>query len=132
MIYGASEITIPQGTDFDVKDTRFRVFAKDFEDGDLTQSIVVTENVNEDAVGTYTISYSVEDQHGNETQLSVPVNVVSAETNEITVKRLMYTIPNVSNMDQAGTNRNNYGDRQHLGIYLPTRPSPLKSSTVMR
>ena len=32
VIYGTTEISIPQGTSFELDDTRFRVFARDFED----------------------------------------------------------------------------------------------------
>ena len=41
IFYGATKITIKKDIidNFDIKDTRFRIFAKDFEDGDLTTNI---------------------------------------------------------------------------------------------
>ncbi len=119
IIYGATKITIKKDmiSEFDVNDTRFRVFAQDFEDGDLTKSITYTGNVDTSTIGDYIITYKVEDSHGNITSLDV--HVVVNDTNEkINVERTIYTIPSVWNMDLINVKRNNYGDRQHLGIYL--------------
>ena len=55
IIYGATKITIKKGIldSFDVKDARFRVFAKDFEDGDLTDKIKYSGTVDTNTVGEY-------------------------------------------------------------------------------
>ncbi len=125
IFYGATKITIKKGIidNFDVLDTRFRIFAKDFEDGDLTTDITYTGEVNVNQVGTYEINYKVKDSHNNETKLTVPVIVTDDANAKINVERTLYTIPSVWNMDLAGFSRCNYGDRQILGIYMPKESS---------
>ena len=124
VIYGATAVTIPVGTDFSEEDTRFRAFAKDFEDGDLSHEMQVTENtVNAEQPGTYVVKYSVTDSHNNTVTAQVPVTVLAQADADIIVQRTMYTTPSVWNMDLAGTNRCNKGDRQHLGIFLPADSS---------
>ena len=119
LIYGASSISVPKGLDFDIKDTRFRVFARDFEDGDITQSLKHSSNVNTKNPGEYEITYTVKDSHGNESTMKVPVKVLDDSNAKINVERTMYTTPSVWNMDKAGFIRCNYGDRQILGVYVP-------------
>jgi hypothetical protein len=128
LIYGATAITIPKGTvtSFQVQDARFRTFAKDFEDGDLTTKLQVSgeEAVDVNKVGTYYLTYSVTDSHGNETTLKVPVTVTEpTEDSKITVERTLYTLPSDWNMRLAGFTRCNTGDRQILGIYMPAGTS---------
>ena len=127
MFYGATKITLKQGIidEFDVLDSRFRIFAKDFEDGDLTPEISYkgVEKIKVDEVGEYEITYKVTDSHNNETTLVVPVIVTDDEDAKINVERILYTIPSVWNMDLAEFSRNNYGDRQMLGIFLAENQS---------
>ena len=121
IIYGATKITIKKGMlkNFDVNDTRFRVFAKDFEDGDLTEQITHTGVVDINVAGEYKITYKVQDSHNNTTTLEVPVIVTEDGNSKIIVERTIYTIPSIWNLDIIGVRRCNYGDRQNLGIYLP-------------
>lgn len=121
IIYGATKITIKKGIldSFDVKDARFRVFAKDFEDGDLTDKIKYSGTVDTNTVGEYKITYTVQDSHNNITNLDVKVYVTDEEDAKINVERTLYTIPSMWNLDMIGVMRCNYGDRQNLGIYLP-------------
>lgn len=121
IFYGATKITIKKGMldKFDVLDTRFRIFAKDFEDGDLTDKIISTNNVKVNEVGTYYINYKVTDSHNNTSTISVPVIITDNKNTKINVERTIYTIPSVWNMDLAGFSKGNYSDRQILGIYLP-------------
>ena len=121
IFYGATKIVIPKGMldTFDVNDTRFRLFAKDFEDGDLSHKIVYQGSVDVNRVGTYPISYQVKDSHGNVSKLTVPVEIVDNDVDKIKVERTLYTIPSVWNLDMIGIARCNYGDRQLLGIYMP-------------
>ena len=122
VLYGAGEISIPVGTPFSVSDSRFRVFATDFEDDDLSQDIVSEGTVNSDKAGDYSVSYSVTDSHGNVSTLTVPVHVL-ADTDKITVKRIMYTLPSMWNVDMCGFYRGSRSDRQILGITLPAGES---------
>ncbi|MCI8670318.1 MAG: DUF5011 domain-containing protein [Lachnospiraceae bacterium] len=116
--YGTTQITVPVGTKFDWKDARFRIFAKDFEDGDLTDSIVVTQNtVDTSAAGQYSIGYQVTDTHGNKTEITVPVTVTSGN-NEIILQKTMYSLPSVDHLNAAGTARGHNHDRQILGVYM--------------
>ena len=121
IIYGATKITIKKGMlkNFDVNDTRFRVFAKDFEDGDLTEQITHTGAVDINVAGEYKITYKVQDSHNNTTTLEVPIIVTEDGNSKIIVERTIYTIPSIWNLDIIGVRRCNYGDRQNLGIYLP-------------
>ena len=125
LFYGATKITIKKDiiNEFNVLDSRFRIFAMDFEDGDLTPKITHTENVKMDEVGNYEIIYKVTDSHNNETSLVVPVIVTDDENAKINVERTLYTIPSVWNMDLAEFSRCNYGDRQILGVYMSANQS---------
>ena len=89
LFYGATKITIKKGllSNFDVLDSRFRIFAKDFEDGNLTPNIISTNNVNINEVGNYEIIYKVRDSHNNETKLVVPVIITDNEDIKINVER---------------------------------------------
>lgn len=131
IIYGATKITIKKGMieKFDVKDARFRVYAKDFEDGDITDKINYTGTVDPSQVGEYKITYKVQDSHNNTTTLEVPVIITDEENAKINVERTIYTIPSVWNLDMIGVRRCNYGDRQNLGIYLPEGTS-VKARTI--
>lgn len=123
VIYGAAKITIPKGTVFDPMDTRFRVFARDFEDRDVSQSLVWSGTVNTQESGTYLLKYSVTDSEGNASSQDVEVVVTEETEGDILVERVMYTTPSVWNMDLAGFSRNNYADSQHLGVYMPADSS---------
>lgn len=125
IFYGATKITLKKDllNEFNVFDSRFRIFATDFEDGDLTQKITYSGNININEVGTYEITYKVTDSHNNKTSLVVPVIVTDDENTKINVERTLYTIPSVWNMDLAEFSRCNYGDRQILGIYLSANQS---------
>ncbi len=125
MFYGATKITLQKGIidEFDVLDARFRIFAKDFEDGDLTPYITHSEEVKLDEVGKHEITYTVTDSHKNTTTLVVPVIVTEEEDIKIKVERTIYTTPSVWNMDLAEFSRCNYGDRQILGVYLSNNQS---------
>lgn len=122
VFYGATKITLEKGSIefFNIKDSRFRIFAKDFEDGDLTQKITYEENVNLNEVGNYQIIYHVTDKDGNVSTTTVPVIVKEKETEKgnITVERTIYTTPSTWNMDMVGTLKSTYQDRQILGVYV--------------
>ena len=125
MFYGATKITLQKGIidKFEVLDARFRIFAKDFEDGDLTPYITHSGEVKLDEVGKHEITYTVTDSHKNKTTLVVPVIVTEEEDTKIKVERTIYTTPSVWNMDLAEFSRCNYGDRQILGVYLSNNQS---------
>lgn len=126
VFYGATEITIDKNvTDkFDIKDSRFRIFAKDFEDGDLTHKIKCTYiNVNPTREGNYKVKYLVYDSHYNLTEITVPVHVLGKEEKECKIVRTLYTLPSMWNLDMIGVGRCHAGDRQILGIYLPANSS---------
>ena len=120
VFYGTTKIILKKGIidEFNVLDTRFRIFARDFEDGDLTPQVRHLGEVKTNEVGEYKITYKVTDSHNNETTLEVPVIVTDDENAKITVERTLYTTPSVWNMDLAEFSRCNYGDRQILGVYL--------------
>lgn len=120
--YGATEIALGKNavSEFDIKDSRFRIFAKDFEDGDLTKNVECTYNdVDVTAVGDYTVKYRVTDSHGNFSEISVPVRIVENDPDKITVVRTIYSVARLSHLKNVGVERCDNGDRQSLGIFLP-------------
>lgn len=50
--------------------------ALDEEDGDITEKIAITNNVDPDQIGTYTVVYTVEDNAGNSVTATRTVNVI--------------------------------------------------------
>ena len=78
IFYGATKIEMSKNaiSSFDINDIRFRVFAKDFEDGDLNIECI-ENNVEVNKVGEYQIKYQVKDSHNNLVTLEVPVKVNS-------------------------------------------------------
>lgn len=126
LFYGATEITIDKNvvSTFDEKDARFRIMARDFEDGDLTYKIICTKNnVVPTTAGEYELIYSVTDSHKNTSTITVPVHVLDKEEGECKIVRTIYSIPSLWNLSLVGTERCNNGDRQILGIYLPESTS---------
>lgn len=122
LFYGATKITIDKNVteNFSVKDSRFRIFAKDFEDGDLSHKIVCYfNNVQSTIAGNYELKYRVTDSHGNKSELTVPVTIQDKEEGECIVEQTVYAIPSMQNMKNVGTERCNTGDRQILGIFVP-------------
>lgn len=122
LFYGATNITIDKNivSSFDILDSRFRIFAKDFEDGDLSSKIeCVSNNVNPTIAGEYSIRYKVADSHNNTTDITVPVKVLNEENGVCTIERTLYTLPNVDNLRAIGVNRCHTGDRQILGVFMP-------------
>lgn len=65
LFYGTTKITLKKGIidEFNILDTRFRIFARDFEDGDLSQKIKHSGEIKIDEVGEYEIIYTVTDSH---------------------------------------------------------------------
>ena len=122
IFYGATKITITKDAvdQFDIKDSRFRIFAKDYEDGDVTPDIVcVSNNVNPKVAGEYQVSYSVTDSHRNTATITVPVTVLDEVGGKFVVQRTVYAVPKMENLSMTGTERCNTGDRQILGIFVP-------------
>lgn len=126
IFYGATKITIDKNVtdNFDIFDSRFRIFAKDFEDGDLTTKISCTfNNVQSSIPGNYEIRYSVSDSSNNQTTISVPVTVLDQENGECTIERTLYTLPSTWNLADVKILRCHAGDKQNLGIYMPSESS---------
>lgn len=123
LFYGASKIELDKNVidndTFDITDSRFRIFARDYEDGDLTPYITCSyNNVVPNTPGNYKISYSVKDSDNNEVSLDVDVIINDSDQGNIKVRRTIYAIPQMANMKNIGMERCNNGDRQILGIYL--------------
>lgn len=124
LFYGATKITLSKNAvdKFDVKDTRFRIFARDFEDGDLIPYITAQgqEDVYTDVPGSYVVTYSVTDSHGNESTIDVPIIVEDNEENKIKVERTIFTLPN---HEHTQILRGMQQEWQTLGIFLPREKS---------
>ncbi len=120
--YGATDIYMDKNVveSFDPDDSRFRIMAKDFEDGDVTSDIVVeSSDVIPTVSGEYSVAYAVTDSDGNTARITVPVHVLDKEDGECRVVRTITTLPAMKNLSLAGTERCNNGDRQILGVFLP-------------
>ena len=117
VFYGLTYAEIKTGDTFNLLDTKNRIFATDFEDGDLTKNIKSTNDINTNIAGLYHINYEVTDSHNNKTTLTVSIKVIDNLENNY-YERTLYSLPSVWNMNLAGTNRGNYHDSQMLGLYL--------------
>lgn len=116
--YGLTKAIIKTGDIFDINDSRYRIFARDFEDGDMTDKIqVVSNNVNSATAGEYLVEYKVVDSHGNTTQKSVEISVRD-DCEERYFERTMYTLPTAVGLDAAGIGRGKGHDRQMLGFFM--------------
>lgn len=73
---GVENATSPLYIEFDVLDG---VSATDEEDGDLTADITVSGEVNVNAEGSYTVTYSVTDSDGETTEVDRVITVATAE-----------------------------------------------------
>ena len=80
-IINVSDKTITQGDTFNSKDG---ITAIDKEDGNLTDKITVSGTVDNDKVGTYTLTYSVEDSKGSKTEKKIIITVIKNEEPTIT------------------------------------------------
>lgn len=117
---GPTETWVYQGEAFE--SSRNRVFADDQEDGDLTAKIRKSGNVDTSKTGSYTVHYQVTDSDGKTAQMQTVVNVLDkndASSEDKTVKRILYTLPDASHLTNIGFNRGYYHDRQSLGIWIP-------------
>lgn len=120
IIYGTIGIEIPKYENFDVKNSLYRVFAKDFEDGDLTSKIQIDgeDLVDTSKPGTYYISYTVTDSHNNTKTIKVPVKVTDKEDTNIKIQRKLYANKKNEAANAVGMYRGDHHDRQHLGLNL--------------
>ena len=116
--YGTTKIVLKQGDTFSLKDARYRIFARDFEDFDLSQSIKAKHNVDTSNTGNYKINYSVTDSHGNTTTIDVPVTVTNDQNIKPMIERTMYTLADIDNVKAMGIERGHNHDRQMLGLFI--------------
>ena len=116
--YGTTKIVIKKGENFSLDNTMYRIFARDFEDFNISDRIQASHNVNTSEVGEYKINYSVTDSHGNTSNLEVPVTVTEDENAKNMIERTMYSLPSVDNISAMGIHRGNNHDRQMLGIFV--------------
>lgn len=76
----ASDITVNMGNTINLLDG---VTAEDFEDGNLTNKVIVSaNNVDFNKIGTYEVTYSVTDSDKNTTTKTIKVNVTLPEYKE--------------------------------------------------
>ena len=74
-INGPNDVTIEVGTPF----VDLGATALDNKEGDLTAAIVTTGNVDENLLGVYTITYSIQDNQGNASSKVCTVRVVDTQ-----------------------------------------------------
>jgi hypothetical protein len=115
--YGMTKAVMQKGTVFDLSLAYLRIFAKDFEDGDLTPNIeVVSNNVDTSKVGNYEVKYKVTDSDNNTTSITVPVEIVD-NGDENYFERTLYTLPDIAASTLTGA-RGRYMDHQIIGFML--------------
>ena len=120
VLSGTNYIQVLKGESFEEKDILNRVYAMDYEDGDLNKKIrIVSNDVNEDQVGMYSVVYEVADKKGAKDTFTTAVEVVE-EYNEFGtyVQKTLYTKENAQHLLNVELYRGYHHDRQHLGIYL--------------
>ncbi len=121
--YGTVGINLRVGDTLDLKNSMFRIFAKDYYDGDLTNNIKIIENnVNTKKAGKYYIVYSVKNSKEVETKIEVPVSITS--NGERTIIRKIYKLNTAYGGENVSLNADYHAgrigiehDRQHLGIF---------------
>ncbi len=99
---GKSEITIEVGDEY--KDEGCT--AEDNYDGDITNKVITTGEVNTKKEGKYTIQYSVEDSSGNKAEAS----------RKVTVKKPATTITTNNNTTTSSTNKNTKTNTTKRGL----------------
>ncbi|MFP4178118.1 MAG: immunoglobulin-like domain-containing protein, partial [Acholeplasmataceae bacterium] len=77
VIHGAVDKEIARGTAFVPLEG---ITAEDDEDGDLTEDIVYSGDVNPNVAGTYEANYTVTDSAGNTTTVTITITVVDVDT----------------------------------------------------
>ena len=89
-LLGDNPVTVVQGTNYvDAGAT-----AWDKEDGDLTSKIIISNPVNVNVVGTYTINYDVQDSAGNHAkQVTRTVNVIPSTPSDTTPPVIIIITP---------------------------------------
>ncbi len=118
IFHGTTKVELPLGADFDIKHPYYRIFAIDYEDGDLTNQIqVLSNNVDANREGDYAVEYRVTDSDHNTVTLQVPVHVRASYTN-ISYERSLYNLATSENTDRIGFNRGNNHDAQQLGVFV--------------
>ena len=116
--YGTTNITIKVGDELNLKTSYYRIFAKDYEDGNITRNIqIISNNVNTSREGIYEIEYKIIDSDNNTVRIVVPVHVI--ENGDRKIQRTLYTLPDASILNDSVFTRGNNHDSQDLGIYLP-------------
>jgi hypothetical protein len=103
------------GTDIDwARDTNYidaGATALDNVDGDISEKIILTENVDVSTVGTYSVKYNVTDGNGNEAvEVTRNVAVVDTDTDDDGILDLNDNCVNVANPDQLDTDQDAIGD----------------------
>ena len=120
--YGTTNITLKIRDELDLQNSYYRIFAKDFEDGNITKNIqIISNNVNTTRVGNYQIKYEITDSDNNKIYAIVPVQVISNGDRKI--QRTLYTLPDATLLNNSSFGRGNNHDVQDLGIYLPANKS---------
>lgn len=123
VIYGTKKATLHKGDSFSIKDARFRVVARDYEDGDINQIQVISNNVDTSKPGKYFVEYKVKDSDNNETSFKTEVEILDENTNnekeheDIIVKK-MYNNPSTWNTQLQGIYRGDHQDREMVGVLL--------------
>ena len=104
-LYGDTEIHIPLGTNRVLENDRFK--AEDKQDGDLTNSVKRTNNIDFSRAGTYTVTYFVEDSDGYS----------DTKTRSVIIEDNSYSNNNnLGGTDDGRPKITLYGDRD---IYIP-------------
>ncbi|MBQ3409187.1 MAG: DUF5011 domain-containing protein [Clostridia bacterium] len=80
---GDNEINIAQGSTYQ----ELGCIATDNYDGDLTTKISIENQVDTNTKGTYIVKYNVTDSSGNSANISRTINVVSANSSDVSTKK---------------------------------------------
>lgn len=120
VISGTSQIQVLKDEAFSAEDILSRVYAMDYEDGDLTQDIsIVSNTVNTSEAGSYAVVYEVTDSDGGKGTLTTTVDVVeSYDSDGQKIQKTLYTKEAADHLTNVGLYRGYNHDRQHLGIYM--------------
>lgn len=106
VFYGTKKAIIDKGEKFNIDEAKFRVLARDYEDGDIKVK-VVSNNVNTEKAGTYEVKYEAEDSDHNKATFTTTVEVVDDNNKDKTdtIVRKMYNNASTWNTKLQGINR---------------------------
>lgn len=109
MIYGVNDFDVYTGDVVDKQRLLKDVIAFDYQDGDITDSIIINpESVDTSKVGETTVEYEVTDSDNNTTKYSIIVNVVERPKDPVDFSSLKALIAKALDYSESNYTKSSY------------------------